>query len=639
MAHPSPPQQDRPAHGTQLGPDDEIVHVPKGASRLRFLFTLALTLVVLVIFTVGDQIMGTFGQRPSSEDYMSWEHPARGHQSLSASEFIDAKRGLDTFAYVTTGQSLGGEGASDSAIAYQIITEGLAQEAGVEVPEVDLRRVILEGEPGLVPAFLNKDSYLGHLAQRQVSPQAFESALRRVLRVRRYEMLIASALAQPAPEDLEKAWKDEHQEYGFELAGLAPADVRAEAEVSVPDADGLRAWYEALSEGDKARLFLEQFLPMRTSAALLSWPIGPTAPQALLDRFPRPESPTVEELASIYHARFGTVRFPAPVPETPAVPEGETAPPPPPPSVRPFDEVREQATVEAQVHTALEALLRDLRAKFQAGESPDLAALATELGLELENDGEPRTGEEWNELKGDTVGGSIALVQTGQFAPTTAVDATRITLVRVIERKASEAPPFDAVADLAAAKWIDERADALVGEKLKALSEKLTAAAQPAATSKEASADTPAQVVDAETFAREVEAAGIALVHQDWFDPARRVADLESLPEAERFLRSTYYPGAEFYSLEVGGIAGPSPSQDERQWIVRLAGKRDPTELKITAGDYASLPQQALFMALGDVLKEQRSLERLQRDFKLRFPAMEQQQADRQPEEAPAAGT
>ena len=642
MAKPSAPQHDRPAHEPHLGPDDEIVHVPKGTSRLRFLLTLALMVFVLVIFTVGDQLMGTFGQRPSSEAYMTWEHPTRGHQSLSVPKFMETRRALDSFAYVTTGQGLSDDAGLDSSVAYQIITERLAQEAGVEIPDVELGRKILEGEPGLVPAFLNPESYRAHLAARETSSQAFETVLRRVLRVRRYEMLVASALAQPTAEDLEKAWKDEHQEYSFELAGLAPADVRAEVEGSVPDADGLRAWYDGLSEGDKARLFLEQFLPASTSAALLSWPIGPTAPQALLDRFPRPESPTVDELATIYHARFGTVRFPAPAPETPTVPEGETPPPPPPVSARPLDEVREQAAVEAQVHAAFEALLRDLRAKAQAGESPDLAALAAELGLVLEDDGVQRTGDEWNEQKGATVGGLIALAQPGQIAPSTAVDASHITLVRVVERKASEAPPFEAVAEIAAAKWIDERATKLVDEKLKALSEKLALAAQPApAADPEAQPEVPpAKVVDAETFAREVEAAGLTVVRQDWFDPARRAADLDSLPEVERFLRSTFYPGAEFFALPEGGIAGPAPSaQDERQWLVRLAGKRDPAELKISAQDYASLPQQALFMGLGDVLQEQRSLERLQRDFNLRFPAAEQQEAERKKQEAPASGT
>jgi hypothetical protein len=637
MSKPTHQSQDRPARATRVEPDDELVHVPKGASRLRFVILLSLTLFVLVIFTVGDQIRGTFSRRPTSEDYLSWVHPARGQQSMSGPKFMEAKRALANFYFVAQG-GRSREGADDE-VAYQLITERIAQEAGVEVPDVELRRAIREGEPGLVRAFLDRDTYRATLKQAGVSPQAYEATLRRVLRVRRYETMVAMSLAAPTPSDLEKAYKESHQEHAFDLAGLAPADVRAEAEASAPDADGLKAWYEALSEGDKARLFLEKFLPVRSSAALLSWRINPQLPQALLDRYPRPEKPSVDELASMYHARFGAVRFPAAAQETPAPPEGEQTPPPP--SARPLEEVKDQAAAEAQVHAALEALLRDLKAKVQAGESPDVAALAAELGLESESDETLRSNDEWNTQKGSAVGGLVALTQPGQFSPSTAVDAERITLVRVVERKASEAPPFDAVADVAAAKWVDERAKKLVEEKLKALSEKLTSVGTRPAPKPDAKRNDPPPppVIDAESFARETEAAGVTVVHQDWFDPAQRIEDMEGLPEAERFLRFSYYPGAELFSLEDGAFIGPLPSaQDERQWIARSAGKRDPATVEIKPADYESLSQQALYTRLQDVILGLRSLERLQRDFQVRFPAVEHQKAEEAKREQEKAG-
>src|SRR5688572_26531963 len=136
MSKPTHLPPDRP-RGTEVDPEEEIVHVPKGQSRLRFVLTLSLTLFVLVIFTVGDQIMSTLGRRPSSEDYMSWVHPTRGRQSLSGPKFFEVKRALDSFYYAATGQSLSNEAGSDKNVAYQIITERLAQEAGVEVPDVE----------------------------------------------------------------------------------------------------------------------------------------------------------------------------------------------------------------------------------------------------------------------------------------------------------------------------------------------------------------------------------------------------------------------------------------------------------------------------------------------------------------------
>src|SRR5204863_9491377 len=169
----------------------------------------------------------------------------------------------------------------------------------------------------------------------------------------------------------------------------------------------------------------------------------------------------------------------------------------------------------------------DLKTKPQAGENPDLAALAGELGLEFESDGTLRSNDEWNTQKGSTVGGLTALTQPGQFSPSTAVDAERITLVRVVERKASEAPPFDAVADVAAAKWADERAKVLVEEKLKALSAKLTSVGTrpPPKPDAKRNDPPPPAVIDAEAFAREAQAAGVTVVHQDWFDPAQRMED------------------------------------------------------------------------------------------------------------------
>ena len=619
MSKPAKKPPERPAPGVQGPPEDEIVHIPKGQSRLRFIVVLGLMLFVLVIFTVGDQLVGTFGRRKTTEVYMTWTHPKAGVQRYGPSDFLEVRLSLDRFFVVTTGRGLGRGRDSEEEIAYHMITDRMAQEAGIEVSDAEISRAIREGEPGLVPSFITREQYLGQLQAVGVLPQDFETTLRRVMRVRRYEMMLALALGQPDPAALEKAWKEGHQQYTFDLVGLSAADVRAGAEAELPGADALRAWYEGLESADKARLFGASYTPVKSRAALLSWPIAGEVPAALLQRYPRPEQPPPEELARSYYDRFKTVRFARPAQSGDQPPgEGQDQQPaqaPEEPQVLAFDEVREQALSEALVHAALADLLKDLNTKLDAGEQVDLAAVAGELGLELTNDGESRTSAEWTELAQADVASAIDVTASGRFHRLPLVQAGRLVLVHTLERTPSEPPPFDAISALAAEKWVDERAEKLAVEKLESLRDGL----RPPAGAQEPPAEP--KPVDAESFARAVQEAGLTLVHQDWFEPARPAQDESSLSESERFLRASFFPGAELFALEEGGIAGPLSSfRDQRQWLVRSAGRRDPPELDIRPADYAFLSQQAQFQNAGEVLRELHSPERLQREFGLEFP-------------------
>jgi len=638
MSKPSKKTAATPPAGAHGHEDEEVVHVPKGTSPLRFIVTVAAMLFVLVVFTVGDQLVTTFRQKGTSESYMTWEHPTAGVQRLDYPDFIDVKRDLDDFFRVATGRGLGRDMGSDEAIAYHIITERMAREAGIAVSDDELRRAIREGEPGILPQFIDKGGYLANLQRANVAPQQFEATLRRVMRVRRYELLLAFSLGQPEPAEIETAWKEQHQEHAFDLVGLSREDTRAGAEAEVPDEAGLRAWYEGLSAGDQGRLFLEQFSPVRTAATILSWGVGDPAPSALLERFPRPEGTDLEALAESYYRSFKATRFQRPVEAAPGEEAGAEPPATPATEDIPLEEVAEAARLEAQVRGALTDLLRDLNTRLAAGEEIDLDGLAAELGLQLAADGALRSRDEWLEQAGRAVADALQLNQPGSFAGIPAVSAERISIVRLDERREREAPAFDAVAEVARAKWIDERADELIDERLEALRQACLAASGAPESPESPEAPDEAQPaasdsgVSAELLAEQATAAGLEVVHQDWFDPARAVQDEESLAASERFLRDAWFPGAELYTLEEGQLAEPVRSRDgDRAWLVRAGGRRDPPQVDIRPNEYAMLVQQSLMGDAGEVLQALSSPERLQREFDLRFPAR------REVEDEPAA--
>jgi hypothetical protein len=592
---------------------DEVVHVPKGRSKLRFLLTLGLMLFVLVIFTVGDQLMSTFSSGPSRTGaYMTWEHPTAGTQAISYVDFTAARRAIDDFFRVQ-GQRPDRRQTEDANIAYLLITDRLARDAGVEVSEAELGRMLREGAPRLSAPFFSEENYKAALGSRNVSAAEFEATLAWLVRVTRYEGLTIYALATPAPEAIEQAWKDQHNEYAFEAVGLSRDDLRDEAQLEEPDDAALQAWYEALDAGEQSRLFREHFTPERISAELLSWTPGSALPSGLLERFPAPEGTDPAVAGRNYYDLFQHVRFrrAEPLEESPEVGLQERL-------YLPYEEVAERASDEALVRSALEALLADLRARKAAGEALDLAALAAELGLERFGDGLPRSVEAWGEAIDSEAVIYLRTPGEGNLLRQSVVGSTRLWIGQVLERLPSAPPAFADVREVARTVWLERRSGELAREKLQKVYDALLAKAGSAPAE---GAEAPA-FVDAsdEDFAAALGEASLTAVAVDWFDPARALDEASPDP-ARAYLRDAYVPGAPLYSLAVGQVAAPQTARDERSvWLVRSRGKREPQQLAIRPSEYQSLRQSALFDNLGKVYERINGEESLAERFQVRFP-------------------
>ncbi len=617
----------KPVQPAPPRPEDEVVHVPKGKSKLRFFFMLGLTLFVLVTFTVGDFIVSAFQGGRTSNVYMTWTHPTDGVQEIDYPEFVQYKRRLDDF-YRVQGVRPDRQQSSDENVAYLVIADRLARDAGIEVADAELGRAILEGGPGGGRRFLNKETYLAYLAANEVSAQDFEATLRWLMRVNRYDSLIAFTLGQAEPEAIEKLWLEDHQQYAFDLVGVAPDDLREEAESELPAQADLEAWYTGLSDQDRQRLFGGSYLPQRMVVELLSWNADSEAPAALLERFPRPLTTDLDVLGKDYYDRFLSRRFIKPdatqEPQSPP-PDGGAPPPQEGPSNLAYEEVAERAKVEAQVHAALADLFLDLRTRLQAQEQVDLAALAAELGLSYESDGLARSRDEWIQAADVHLADAVGSTGPDGLVRGAVVGPQRLYLARVVERKPSEPPPFADVHEAARTAWIDERRSSLAKEKLEALRAAL--APTPATeVGTEPPAETPPAtatvVVDAETFAANAQEQGLTVVHQDWFDPSERLdAAAEPDDSAESFLRSAWYPGAELYTLAEGTVAEPRPSQGgARVWLVRSAGKRDPPEIKIRPAEYDGLRRRARLKNASEAYERLHDPAELGRRYGLAFP-------------------
>jgi hypothetical protein len=611
----------KPVHpeGERVAPvEDEVVHVPKGRSKMRFLLTLGLMLFVLVIFTVGDQLMSTFsGGRSRAGTYMTWEHPTDGTQSVSYLDYTEARLKIDEF-FRAQGQRPDTRQTDDENITYLLITDRLARDAGMEVARKELARMLSEGQRGLCRPFFNEQSYRAALSSEGISPASFESTLSWLVRVTRYEGLTLTAMATPSPAAVEKAWKDQHNEYAFELVGLKRDDLQSDAALEEPDEAALKAWFEALDAGEKGRLFRDHFTPERISAELLSWTPGKPLPAGLLERFPAPEGTDPAVAGRNHYDLYQHVRYRK---AEPAVPEGET--PPADGDLRdelylPYEEVAASAADEARVRAALEDLLADLRARKSAGETLDLAALASELGLEHQSDGLPRSVDDWTAAVDDELVIYLRTPGEGNLLRQVVVGSTRLWLGQVLERSPSAPPPFEDVREEARAAWLERRAGELARERLQKVYDGLVAKA---GSTPVEGAEAPAAVDASDAdFAAALTEAGLASVSIDWFDPARDTDEPTDDP-ALAFLRSGYFPGAPVYALAEGQVAAPQAAgDDESVWLVRGRGKREPTVLAIRPAEYESLRQNVLYESLGKIYELVNGPEALAKRFQVHYP-------------------
>jgi hypothetical protein len=600
------PQESQPAT-PEVEQEVETIHVPRGKSRARYLFTIGLLIFILIIFVVSDLFQSVVSRQRTSSDepFMEWNHPRLGLRSIGYRDFVlERKQFEDFYAVLGVDRRQSRDLTDDESIARTLILDELAIEAGIEYTDDELRSMIRE-------RFGDAATFKQILAARQVAAPDFQETLRRMLRVQRYESMLADLVAQPDPAEIERVWREQHKEHALEFASFRADASEPQVLAELPDAAGLSTWYDALDVNRKRQLFGAQFKPERVSLELAYFPFEGADGAALNARFPRPEGTDLAALAREFHTNFAHLRFRRPEEKVDAADARERL-------YFTFDEVAERAQAEALAHAAFMDWARDVRARQDAGALADLAGEATALGLRYIRETSPKTQMEWSSFP--DVGGAVLAdaamrASRGDRFISGAVTEKVLLVGRVLERLESGPPPFAEVAEAAATEWKNERAQKMArdraGQLVEACKPPLENGVQPQPIAG-----------SSEEFAQKAAEQGVAVVSTDWFDQATLPNDAgPSDDDLRHFLRELKGSARTALSTIPNAVMGPYVSTDKsRVFVARYIGVREAPEVKLAPRDFRSLQATAQRQRQEQFSKELLGQAGLERNFGLRFP-------------------
>lgn len=545
---------------------DDVIIAPRGTKRGRFLMTFLLVILVLTTFTVSDQVLNVFGVGSGGGSYMIWKAADGSQRKLSETEFVMEKRKLAPIAMLAF-PGVQEREVSDEQMATFLVLEQAAEDAGVMATDKDIAKFAKDN-------FQSKDQYLSFPRMYGMTGKEFEDIVRRVIRYRRYQGLITAPTAIPDPNDVEKRWKAQHQEYSGDYVILPVANVETEARGMAPDEAGLRAWYEALPEVEKNAYRTKE----QASAELAAFPLeGEFDATKLLAKYPRPADQDAEAAAKEFHAGFSYVLYRREKPEA-----GKDF-------RKDFEEAKELALRHAPIYGALLDWQKSLADRAAKGETVDFAAEAAELGLTYRNQIDPLTQEAWLALAVPWIGQytlqrMFTPEQTTGFFPSIVVDAKGFVMGRVTSRVPPRLPDFSEVKEAVLAGWARQRAKTLAIEKLEKVRDALGTRPDP----NDATAPPFKPEVDRDAFLKAVADAGFTAQRREWSE-INTPPDPQGDSPAALFFRQT--PG--LFTNKVGSV--PRPELDRagaNAFVVRLDGVRDPDSSKMTPKDLQTIGMQ-----------------------------------------------
>jgi hypothetical protein len=567
--------------------DDEFVYVPRGKSKGTYIFILGLMVFTLIIFVVPGQFQALFDPRQAGgadRVFMSWEHPRLGEHEITAIEFENERRRQDRFYWFF--------GVNDDrvteyeAIAAYLVTDVLAREAGVEVSDSDLGKAILEGEQGRLMGFAQlggRDAYIQRLQQTGMAAPDVENTLRDVLRVWRYQSLLAAVGGAWKPESLEESWKGRHEEYTYDLLEAPVENFVEAAKAELPEEDELRAWYEALPPRSGA--FAGDWVSERIAAEVVGFPVDANGGSegdatALLAKYPAPEGADEAQAARDYYDRTFHARFRRAEPLEDEEDARSRI-------YQSYEEVEQVALREAPVHRALGLWLGELRTRLEAGEEVDLAQEAADLGLTYQAAGEALDLTAWREAEGwggSYLGSGLFRADAQGLVPDVVVDEHGLSIARVTEKVEAGTAPYEDVAEKVGDEWAKEKAGELALASLQA--------AYDALVGDQVLAEGEHPTVDAEAFANQAQALGLAVQTREWFDRSEQDPPGYEPTPLELYTRQATWR----LGLDTDQVAAPAlDDAGERAWLVRCGGKREPAELAITPSELSDLHREAAF--------------------------------------------
>lgn len=540
--------------------EDELVHVPKGQSRLGFILMVIVILAILVAFSITPAMMSTFSTGNRGETFVSWHVPGRAPQRMDSDTFRAEKLKLNAMQEVlriTPPLPTGAfDAKSDEQVAKFMIVEELAQQSGMRVSDEEIRDLI-------VGFFGSEAAYLDRVRNnRRVTPKDFESALGRWIVVNRYLGWMAQGAALVDPAAIQEEWLAGNQEYAFDYVIVPIEDYRQNAEEQLPDDAELEAWFSAKSENEKRRYFAGPYFA--AEAAYLSLP-QETAPAKLLEAYPPAEDEDVDAAAQGYYDLYYTTRFKKPE----GVSEGEDD------LYFAFDDVKDICALEVGAFNAMNLWLLDLEQMRKDAKEIDLAAEAERLGLEYGKQEKALTRADWNEVElpwsGSYVVNDIIRAQSGQMGRKITVEAKAFVITRVTERIEPSLPDFAELRERVAEDWLTKKMGDVAVLRLEQVRDLLG--------NRPADQTQPWElVVDSEKFGQAAVERGFTPKRRDYMGrqeasrPPSGVVDDDETAAIREFL----FRNSQLYQLLDGQVAEPrTDPKGIYAYLVRLEGSRD----------------------------------------------------------------
>ncbi len=533
--------------------DDEFVVAPKGMSRRRFLFTLGITIFVVLAFVVPGAIMSSLGGGSAADrEYVSWQRPGQDPVSLSVRDFQTEKQAYNRLVSSITRQSTT---LSDEDMAAILLEDELAKGAGIVITDGDLRK-FLGDQLGFTLEVLQSVA-----RQNRMTPVQFEDEMRRFLRVRRYRNLLTQGMQFPDPAEVEKQWKDQFREYKFVFVEAKSEDFNDAAAALVPSDEELQTWFNALPEFQRNNFMT----PRRMSAEFAIVQID-DAPAALLEAFTLDENVDLDLIHRNYYDLVSPTRFQRPAPEDNGDEDSEPAD-----LTIPYEEVTEACAAEAPIYNALHEWVSTMAPiANDPAQELDFAAAAAEYGATYLSDGVLRSQEEWEAF--DTYG-SVRLGNMLRFSAKGNLLSSVLVgkgFMMIGRCTAIENPKIPALADMrddVVEAWVETKRADLALEKLTSVFESFLATPEDAPT-------LGGVDVEDQAFTDAVTGAGFVATEREWRDriqpPPGGFADAAPI---ELFLRQNPVS----YILSDGQVSEPAlDGQRKHAYMIRMVGSRAP---------------------------------------------------------------
>jgi len=586
------------------GDDDELIHVPEGQSRLRYLLTIGLVLFLLVIFVVADNFQNAMtgtGADLGDEVWLTWEDPLTGETvERSRNELNRTGQGLEVVMRLgmyqppsfTTADPASRSSRPDveqEDIAAFLVMERIAEGTGVDVSDEELKERL---------AMVATTELLSNIGRTyRMTGRDIAEMTRRVLRVQKVRSAIEAPFAVNDSAAAVATWQEQNPEYRFQVV-TAKADAFMDAaRAEVPDDEELLRWFrEDLPVNQQRPLYTpDRVVPDIVYLDLDDESFDATA---LFEAYPVNEDVDQGALAKSYYDFNRRLRF---MPEETEEGEpdgdgeageddGESDAPQEP---LPFEEVEERALREARLNSAMGAFLTDVLDRSAAGEEEvDLAAEAAALGLTVaEVDPEGYTREEVEAADGwgsRQISGQLMFTGAGSYITRVVVSDSALTIARVAEKFPAAEPPLEDMREELVELWAETRAGELAVESLEAARESL--AERPEGLGEE---DEWTPTIDAAALEAYANENGLGWYVRPFLGrgmvPELEEGQEEVSPE-DKFVQMNFA----LFELEEGQVPAPATGRDgENAFLVRFDSKRQKPASEITARQHLGYRDRA----------------------------------------------